>query len=182
MTVSKPSQWLRAMNPIAKPRDRAEAERSARSFVIGSVIAILAGIPSTIWMFQSGWMATLMDAQYARMGYSASQIAFQKAIMDAFWPYAIVLGEVISVMLYGTLSFVQWRYMTRAIPVVLLAFSAYTLVAGIGSRLTGMAAEAPDLPLWVTILTWAGFLVQTVIYVASLQGAIMLHGLRQGAR
>lgn len=182
MTASTPGRWLRAMNPLAQPRDRSEAERSARAFAVGSAVALLGGIPSTIWLFQSGWMMTLMDQQYAAMGLSAAEIAVQKAFMEVVWPYAIAVGQIITLMIYGAFAFVQWRYMTRALPLIVLAFSTYTLVSAVGFRLMGMTGDGPQFPLWVTAATWATFAVQTTIYVASLQGAIMLHGLRQGAR
>lgn len=182
MVDSKLGRWLRAMNPQVRPAGRAEAERSARAFVFGSVIALLASIPSTVWMVQSDWMKTLMEQQYAQMGLGAAEIEMQRAMMETLWPYAIAFGGVITVVIYGALAFAQWRYMTRAIPVIMLAFAAYTLVAGVGMRVIGMAPEGPLFPLWISVLTWAAFAIQTVIYIASLQGAMMLHRMKQENR
>lgn len=182
MADSTLGRWLRAMNPIARPRNRAEAERSARSFVVAVVIALLASIPSTIWMFQSDWMATIMEQQLTQRNLSGADMEVQRALMGAIWPWAIAFGTGITVLIYGVMAFIQWRYMTRALPIIALAYSTYTLVAGVGVRLTGAVPEGPDFPLWITALGWSTFVVQTVINIAALQGAIMLHRLRLEAR
>ncbi|GAW40357.1 hypothetical protein SH203_00755 [Brevundimonas sp. SH203] len=170
--------WLRAMNPLALPRGMAEAQRAARSMVFGLAIALVVGLIPTWWMFTSGWFETAMSGEYARMGLSADQVAMQHEMMKAIWPFAIVSGAVFSIMLYGVLAAVQWRMMTRAIPIVMLALTAYGLVANMGMRLLG-TMPTPELPLWITLTTWPAAAIAAVIYVASLQGAMMLHRLRR---
>ena len=81
--------------------------------------------------------------------------------------------DVDDVLFYGVLGVVQWRAMTRAIPIVMLAMIAYSLVANMGMRLLA-TMPTPDLPLWITLTTWPAAAISAVIYVASLQGAMML--------
>lgn len=177
MTRTTIDLWLRAMNPLILPRGMAEAQRSARSMVIGLGIALVVGLIPTWWMFTSGWFETAMSAEYARMGLSADQVAMQREFMKVIWPFAIASGAIFSVVLYGVLAVVQWRMMTRAIPIIMLALMAYSLVANMGMRLLG-TMPTPELPLWILLTTWPAAAVSAVIYVASLQGAMLLHRLR----
>ncbi|OYW89809.1 MAG: hypothetical protein B7Z13_16095 [Caulobacterales bacterium 32-67-6] len=170
--------WLRAMNPFVLPRGMAEAQRSARVMVVGLAIALVVGLVPTWWMLNSGWFATAMNEEYSRMNLTAAQLATQRAMMEAMWPYMIGFGAIFSVVLYGVLAAVQWRMMTRAIPLIMLAMIAYRVVANIGMRLLG-SLQAPELPLCIMLLVWPASLVSAVIYVASLQGAMMLHRLRR---
>ena len=177
MSRSTIALWLRAMNPLKVPRGMAEAQRSARSMVFGLAIALVVGLIPTWWMFTSGWFETAMSGEYARMGLSADQVAMQREMMKAIFPFAMVSGAVLTVLLYCVLGVVQWRAMTRAIPIIMLALIAYSLVANMGMRLLG-TMPTPDLPLWITLTTWPAAAISAVIYVASLQGAMMLHRLR----
>ncbi|MFN7104942.1 MAG: hypothetical protein ACK4N1_20195, partial [Pseudorhizobium sp.] len=115
---------------------------------------------------------------YSRMNLTAAQLATQRAVMQAIWPYMIGLGAIFSAVLYGVLAAVQWRMMTRVIPLIMLAMIAYSLVANIGMRLLE-SFRGPELPLWIMLLVWPASLVSAVIYVASLQGAMLLHRLRR---
>lgn len=178
MTRSTIDLWLRAMNPFVLPRGMAEAQRSARGMVVGLVIALVVGLVPTWWMFHSGWFATAMNEEYSRMNLTAAQLATQRAVMETLWPYMIGFGAIFSVVLYGVLAAVQWRMMTRAIPLIMLALVAYSLVANIGMRLLD-SFRGPELPLWIMLLVWPATLVSAVIYVAALQGAMMLHRLRR---
>ncbi|WP_295190326.1 hypothetical protein [uncultured Brevundimonas sp.] len=180
MTRKTIDLWLRAMNPLKLPRGMAEAQRSARSMVIGLVIALIVGLIPTWWMFTSGWFETAISAEYAKMGLSADQAAIQREFMKVMWPYLIASSAIFSVLLYSVLAVVQWRTMTRAIPIIMLAVIAYSVVANLGMRLLG-TLPSPDLPLWINLTTWPAMIVSGVIYVASLQGAMLLHRLKQEA-
>ena len=169
--------WLRAMNPLKLPRGMVEAQRSARAMVFGLAIALVVGLIPTWWMFTSGWFETAMSGEYARMGLSSDQIAMQREFMTAIWPWAMGAAAAFTVLLYSVLAAVQWRAMTRAIPIIMLALVVYSLVANMGMRLLG-TMPTPELPLWIVVTTWPAAAVSTVIYVASLQGAMLLHRLR----
>ncbi|WAC60910.1 hypothetical protein [Brevundimonas sp. SL130] len=178
MTRSTFDLWLRAMNPLILPRGMAEAQRAARSMVIGLAIALAASLAPTWWMFTSGWFESAMNYEYVRMNLAPEQIATQRAMMKVIWPYMIGFGAIFSVFLYGVLAAVQWRMMTRVIPIIMLAMIAYSLVANIGMRLLG-SLPTPELPLWILLIIWPASIVSAVIYVASLQGAMLLHRLRR---
>lgn len=177
MTTAVLTRWLRAMNPFIRPRAMAEAQRSARAGVIGLGISLLAGIPSTVWMLTGDRFEALMADQYAAMQLSSADIAIQQAMMQTIFPYMLIASAVFTVALYGVLAFVQWRHMTRAIPIVLLGLMIYGVVANIGMRLLG-SFPGTDLPLWIQLISWTAMAVTSIIYIAALQGAIMLHALK----
>jgi len=177
MADSMIKRWLKAMNPLHKPADRAEAERSARSMAFGLVLALAASIPATVWMFSADNFANMMQQQYAAMELNANEIATQQALMDSIMPYAFGFGILVSIIIYGAMAIAQWRYMTRAVPMIMLGLSVYGLVSSVGMQLLG-SMPTPGIPLGLTIFGWVAAAVTAVIYVASLQGAMMLHRLK----
>lgn len=179
MTDSTIKRWLRAMNPIATPRGMAEAQRSARGLAFGLGLAWLASLPATVWMFQSDTFETLMQEQYVSMGLSASEIAMQEAVMGSVMPFALIFGFVFSIALYIGLAIAQWRYMTRFIPMILLAFFLFGVVSRIGTAVLGGVPQV-ELPMWALLSTWIPATIAAVIYAAALQGGIMLHRMKGG--
>ena len=171
--------WLRAINPVATPRGMAEAQRSARAMVVGLGLSWFAALPTTIWMFQSDIFQTLMEDQYASMGLSASDIAIQEAIMGASMPFLIIFSPVISAAVYVGLSIVQWRYMTRMIPIVMLGFFLFGAVSEIGEAILGTVPPVV-LPMWALLSSWIPATIAAIIYAAALQGGIMLHRMKGG--
>lgn len=178
MTTNVAALWLRAMNPLHCPRAMAEAQRSARAVVIGLALSLVLSIGQTVWMASTPAFETLLNAQYASMGLSPSEIAVQQTMMQTLWPYALGLAVLMSAILYGVVALVQWRRMGRAIPLILLAFIFYGVFVGGGLRLTGAAIDDLGMPLWLQLVGLAVTVVTAVIYTAALQGAILLHRLK----
>lgn len=74
------------------------------------------------------------------------------------------------------LVWIQWRQMTRAIPIVLLAWTAYSVL----SALVGLVIQMPQiLPVAYTAVAWSGSVVATVLYAASFRSASALQRLKQ---
>ena len=173
MADSMITRWLKAMNPLHKPADRAEAGRSAQAMSLGLLLALAASVPSSVWMFTSDNFARMMDQQYAAMNLSAEEVAMQQAMMEVVTPYALGFGALVTVVLYGALAFAQWRYKTRAIPMIMLGLTLYSLVSSVGMMLLGSMPET-GIPMGLTLVSWIAAIVCGVIYVAALQGALAL--------
>ena len=110
---------------------------------------------------------------------SAEDIETMKPLFDLLMTGGIVFGVVFTGVVYAVLAWVQWRQMTRWIPTVWIAFAAYGWTMMLVRRLSG-AVEVIDIgPYWMPILGQACSLVATVIAIASLRGAIMLHRLKR---
>lgn len=177
MAESRAALWLRAVNPFVEPRGMAEAQRAARALWLGLLVSGVPGVVASWWMMNSDYLAQTMAAQNSAMGLDAEQLAMQEAMMDAIMPFAMGAGIVFTVVLYAVLGWAQWRYMTRAIPIVLLVLAAYGAISNVVVHLVPQYA-APDMPVGLTLTTWAAFAVSTGMYVASLKGAALLHRLR----
>ncbi len=177
MAESRAALWLWAINPFVEPRGMAEAQRSARAMWVGLLVSGVPGVFATHWMMTSDYLAETIAAQNRVAGLDAETLAMQEAMMDAILPFAFGAGIVFTVVLYAVLGWAQWRYMTRAIPIVLLALAAYAAISNVAIRLVPDYA-VPEMPLGLTLATLAAFAVSTGIYVASLRGAAFLHRLK----
>lgn len=177
MAGSRGGLWLRAINPFAEPRGMAEAQRAARALWVGLLVSGVPGVFATVWMIDSDYLSDLIAAQNRVAGLDAEAVAMQQAMMDTIMPFAFGAGIVFTVVLYGVLGWAQWRYMTRAIPIVLLALAAYAAISNVVIRVAP-AYAVPEMPLGLTLATWAAFAVSTGMYVASLKGAAFLHRLK----
>lgn len=180
MAESRVGLWLRAVNPFVEPRGMAEAQRAARALWVGLLVSGVPGVFATYWMMTSDYLTETISAQNRVAGLDAEALAMQELMMDAIMPFAFGAGMVFTVVLYAVLGWAQWRYMTRAIPVVMLVLAAYAAISNVVVQLVP-AYATPDMPLGLTLTTWAAFAVSTGVYVASLKGAAFLHRL-QGMR
>lgn len=173
-------KWLRAMNPLMKPRGMAEAQWAAQSMVFAIVISFLGGVPGSIWLVLTpGWFTDVMVAQQGADGLSAGEFASMTQFFEAFMPIAFLVSFLVTLMVYSVLAWVQWRQMTRWIPVVWLAFAAYGWAMMLVRWATGPAQVIQIGPPWMSNLSLACSVAATIIAVASLRGAIMLHRLRR---
>lgn len=172
--------WLRAANPFNAPRAMAEAERKARVATFCLLASCLVGLLVAVMMAMNPqWTETLMANQYARMGMDGQQVAAQQAFMSGFMPTMMLIGAIFTALISVGLAWAQWRYMTRAIPVILLAFLAYGALTGGIALATGQyAGVGPVYPLLVG-LSWIVQCLCGVLYAASARGAWVLHRLKQ---
>lgn len=170
-------RWLRAANPVNAPRGMAEAQRGARLASVGLIISMLGSLPALIiMMLRPEAFTDLTGAEYAAMGMSAQDVALQTAFMEAIWPGMLGIGMATSLIVTGAMAWVQWRQMTRAIPIVLLAWTAYSVL----TALVGLILQTPQiLPMAYTAVAWGVSAVAAVLYAASFRGATALHRLKQ---
>ena len=119
-----------------------------------------------------------MANQYARMGMS-DEMQAQQTMMATIMPWAMVGGMVATVAICLVLAWVQWKFMTRAIPIILLILIAYSAVTGLVGLSTGQYHGMAPGFVTMSVLTWAIQLVCGVLYVAALRGALVLHRLKQ---
>ncbi len=147
--------WLRAANPFNRPRAMAEAQRAARTASFALILSAASSLASAgLMAMHPEWMATIM-------------------------PWAMVGGMVVTVAICLVLAWVQWKFMTRAIPIILLILIAYSAVTGLVGLSTGQYHGMAPGFVTISVLTWAIQLVCGVLYVAALRGALVLHHLKQ---
>ncbi len=177
------SKWLRAMNPLMKPRGMAEAQWAAQSFAIVLVFSFLVGLPTAIWMaVDPSWINDLLRQQYEAQGLPPADIEMATALVGYIIPASMIFGVLLWAAVVGVLAWVQWRKMTRVIPGIWLAYTAYSILMGVAVRVSGYSPSnlgPPVLPLWIEVVSWAGVTVAVVGAVSSLRGAMMLHRLQR---
>lgn len=177
------SKWLRAMNPLMKPRGMAEAQWAAQSFAFALVISFCVSIPGSIWLASNPtWMGDLLRQQYEAQGLPAEEVEMATALLGYIMPVSMMVGIIFMGALMGVLAWVQWRKMTRAIPAIWLAYTAYGVVMSIAGQALGyspVGVVPPLFPTWITAVSSLGTAVVILVGIASLRGAIMLHRLRR---
>src|SRR5690606_3826037 len=149
-----------------------EAQRGARLASVGLIISMLGSLPMlTVMLLRPEAFTDVMNAQYAAMGMTAQDIALQTAFMEAIWPMMFGSSMAMGLVVTLALVWIQWRQMTRAIPIVLLAWTAYSVL----SALVGLVMQMPQiLPVAYTAVAWAGSVVANVLYAASFRSASAL--------
>lgn len=173
-------RWLRAINPLMKPRGMAEAQWAAQSMVIALALSFLGSLPGAIWMgLNPGWFMAAMPATQPTTDLSAEDIESVKPVLDMLMTVSVAIGVLITAAVYGLLASVQWRRMTRWIPAVWIAFAAYGWTMKLVRQVSGPVEIIQIGPVWMPLLGQACAVAATVIAIASLRGAIMLHRLRR---
>lgn len=171
--------WLRAANPFTPPRGMLEAQRAAKAMsfalVVGAALSLLIGVYMAL---HPEITTTLTGNQYARMRLPPEQIELQRAFMEAFMPTAMLVAMIFGAAIYLVLAWAQWKYMTRAIPIILLALFAYGAVTGLVAVLTGLYAGQGQMYRWILGCSWVIHGLCGLVYLASMRGAFMLHRLR----
>lgn len=174
------NSWLRAANPFNAPRGMVEAQRAARVAVFGLLASSLAGLAVALVMSaHPEWMATILANQNARMGLNQEQIALQRQMMSSIMPTIMLIGSAVGVVLYAALAWAQWKYMTRAIPVIVIAFLLYSILTSGIAAATGQYVGLESSFWALTTLSWIVQAAAGVLYAASVRGAWVLNRLKQ---
>ena len=158
----------------------AEAQWAAQSMVFAFVVSFLGGLPGSIWLVLTpGWFMESMATLQTTSELSAHDIETAKPLLEMLMRVGVLIGLLITGVVYAILAWVQWRRMTRWIPAVWLAFAAYGWAMMLVRRVSGPVEIIQIGPLWMPALAQACSIVATIIVIASLRGAIMLHRLRR---
>ncbi|WP_292227976.1 hypothetical protein [Brevundimonas sp.] len=172
--------WLRAANPFNAPRAMAEAQRAARVGTFGLLASGAVGaISSLLTWLHPEWLAAIVANQQAKMQMSAEQAAMQSAMIGSIMPVALLASMVFGIALSLVLAWAQWKYMTRAIPIIVLAMFVYSMLIVLIAVATGQYNGRDSGYLILLGVSWAVQIVSAVLYVASLRGAFVLHRLKQ---
>ena len=172
-------KWLRAMNPLMKPRGMAEAQWAAQTMAFALALSFLGGIPGSVWLAMNpGWFIDV-GMQQGAGDPSAENFEAIRPFLETLMPIGFAVSFAVTGVFYAVLAWVQWRQMTRWIPIVWLAFFTYGLMMMLVQRGTGAPQVIQIGPAWMWGLSQACSVAATVIALASLRGAIMLHRLRR---
>ena len=176
------SQWLAAANPLHTPASRDEALRAARWGSIALVISACWSAVVAIFTYLNHEQVTaaMIRAVPVQTDLPAEQAeataAMSRALMSSMSVPMLIISLVMCVV-YLVLARVQWTRPNIVIPIVILAFVAYGVFAGLLAMATNpMVREtaAGLQPVWLTAAGWVIQLVKAVLLVASWRGAASL--------
>lgn len=179
MTSTAIGRWLRAANPIGHPRGMAEAQRAAKMGAVALVIDAVVGAVGSVWHWRNpGPFQQFLMAEMERQNMAAEQVAMQEVMISYLMPMMPIAVAVI-LTVYLALAWVQWRQMTRALPIIFLSLLAYGMVhSAIMLSLRGEGLPV-ILPLPLLALTWGAMLLTTALWIAALKGSVALRSLKQ---
>lgn len=174
------NKWLRAINPLMKPRAMAEAQWAAQTMVFALALSFIGGIPASVWMaINPGWIIDMVLSQPETGGLSVEEAQAVRPLFDMIMPAGLAVSSLVLIIVYGVLASLQWRNMTRWIPIVWLAFTAYGLLTALARHVTKQAVVIEIGPSWMLIFSYICSAIATVIAISALRGALLLHRLRR---
>lgn len=169
--------WLRAANPFTPPRGMAEAQRAARMGAVALGLEALSSAASSIRMIAyPDYMRNLMSRQFEQMQLSAKELEFQMALFETMRPM-MALFSVGFVVLMAFVTVVQWRKMTSIIPVIMLIYFGYSIVATVGVFSVGLFPRGA-LDGWA-MFNWALYAILLLPVIAAYRGATALERLKR---
>lgn len=169
--------WLRAANPFTPPRGMAEAQRAARVGAVALGIEALSSAASSIRMIAyPDYMRNLMSGQFEQLQLPAKELEFQMALFEAMRPMMAILSLGI-VVLMVFVAVVQWRKMTRIIPIIMMVYVGYSIVATLGVLSFGFFPRGV-MDGWA-MFNWALFAILLLPVIASYRGATALERMKR---
>lgn len=170
-------RWLRAANPINAPRGMAEAQRGARLGSVALLLQTIASLPLFVHIIVNpqAFVGLLME-EFERSGMpsDASYVQALAPMVSAGYLIALVVMTVI----YLILARVQWRKMTRAIPLVMLAFAAWSYSSVLWQLATRGRVPYVDAPILYG-LSWVVATICTILFLAAFRNAAVLEKLKR---
>ncbi|WP_312145380.1 hypothetical protein [Brevundimonas sp.] len=169
--------WLRAANPFTPPRGMVEAERAARVGAVALAIETLSSAVSSIrTIADPGYMRNAMSQQFEQMRLPAKELELQMALFEAMRPMMAIfsLGFIV---LMVVVAVVQWRKMTRIIPIIMLVYVGYSMVTTLGVLAFGVFPRGV-MDGWA-VFNWALFAILLLPVIASYRGATALERLKR---
>ena len=167
------TDWIKASNPAAPITTEAEAISAARVSAIAIFLGVLYGVVS---------LMVGMDA--VRAGVEAQMAANPQPGMTSDMLINIALGMgVFFILVQLVLGWVQWAKPNIVIPIIFVILVVWGLVQIPLSMQTAasMGIDAPQSPIWMTVVAVAVMLVQLVMHIAGIRGARQLDKLRMEA-
>lgn len=175
---------LRLLDPRVKIADEAEAVQAARLGAVGCFVYAAALIISTTVFLDGNAMREAMRAGMLSAPHQDPEVAAAAtAMIETMMPTMLgMIAAFCAIFAVGAVvcGIVQWKKLTRLIPLFLLLLSVYGLLsvamASLG-RLSGQMMTI-ELPLWRNILTVGSCAVVLALSIVSFRGGSYLYRLR----
>ncbi|AYV44783.1 hypothetical protein CFHF_23180 [Caulobacter flavus] len=172
---------LAVLNPLAKLPDEETATRAARAGAVGSWLTAVGSVFGAAMIFLR--FETYVGEMRKQILANAAQQdpAVTQAMLNAIGPttaWATIIFTLVLGLVYLWLGFVQWRRLTRMIPLLMLLLSAYGLLSTLLAYASNKAATNLTSPAQMTV-SMAMLAVAVLCFIAGLRGGFRLHALRK---
>lgn len=172
---------LRLLNPTVPIASEADARTAARA---GAVGLFLTAAWSVITLFMFDTMGVMRTAMLAGMktGYEGDPAAAKMA--EAMIPMMVnfvLATTVVFLVGYVVLGVVQWIKQTSIIPLLILLWTALSLLMGLAALIPNPAlppAAVVHIPVWQQIVGYGLSIVTLLLYSAGYRGGAFLQKLR----
>ncbi|MGH7027268.1 hypothetical protein [Brevundimonas sp.] len=169
--------WLRAANPFTPPRGMAEAQRAARVGAVAlAIVALSSAVTSLRMIVDPDYLRNMMSRQFEQMQLPPEHLEFQMMMFEAMRPM-MALFSLGFVVLMAFVAAVQWKKMTRIIPIIMLVYVGYSIVMTMGVLAIGLFPSAA-LDGWA-MFNWALFAILLLPVIAAYRGATTLERLKR---
>jgi hypothetical protein len=162
-------------NPMINPMAPINTEADARAAARASAVAIFIGVLYGLFGLVFG-----MDAM--RAGVDAQMASSPQAGMTSETLVNIAVGmAVVFILIQLGLGWVQWAKPNIVIPIIFVILVAWGLVQMplAMQAAANMGIEAPQTPMWMTVLAVVVMVVELVLHITGVRGASKLDKLRK---
>ncbi|PLR22352.1 hypothetical protein SGCZBJ_18610 [Caulobacter zeae] len=172
---------LAVLNPFAKLPDEETAARAARAGAVGAWLTAVGSVIGAAMIFFrfDTYLAKMREAALADS--AGRDPAVTQAVLATMGPTMAwaTIGFTIAIgLVYVWLGVVQWRRLTRMIPLMMLLFAAYGLLTTALGLAGGKAVMGLVVPLQIAF----SLLLSTVAllcFIAGTRGGFRLQALRK---
>ncbi|MDG2530026.1 hypothetical protein [Caulobacter endophyticus] len=174
---------LAVLNPFAKLPDAEAATRAAKAGAVGAWLSAVGGAigAASIFFRFDTYLAKMREAALASpSAQDPATLEASMAMMGPILAWTTIGFSVVITLVYVWLGFVQWRRLTRMIPLLMLLFAAYGLLTTVLAFANGQAALGlvPPVQMAFSIVM---SVVALLCFIAGVRGGFRLHALRNAA-
>jgi vacuolar-type H+-ATPase subunit I/STV1 len=169
---------LSLLNPFVAITDTARARAAARAGAVGLGLSALAMgwsiVSAALWPERlQETMRTAMAAQPA--GQDPEFTRFMDAMMPGLINMSLVMNLCFGIVLI-VLAVIQWRTLTRMIPLLFLMFTIFGALSSLMSLAAMQSGLMPRVPLPMAQMAfaWVVMIVQLALYTVAFRGASFL--------
>lgn len=177
---------LRLLNPFVRISTVAEARTAARAGAVGAYLgAVQAGAGAVLLALTSSSVADAMrKGMIATMptDVEADSVVMAMKMVPGLVVAMTVMSAAVAIAC-AVLGAIQWRKLTRLIPLLLLLFTIFGLASALNTRVTTPPEAIPDtgIPIWYGALNWALSIAEVLLLIVGFRGGNVLVTL-DGAR
>jgi hypothetical protein len=165
------------INPTTPLANTADATTAARAGAIGAFLMAAHGaFAALIIIFTAdSYVANLRRVSDTMYGQDSEAARMSAAMMSPTMVYMMMGWSLLFAVGIAVIGIVQWRKLTKLIPLILGLFTLYSLLMfGLGKINANPVAAQMQIPLWREILSVVVNIAEIALFYAGFRGASWL--------